>query len=65
LVLPDEPKITTSGSWYPSQYKDLSEFLNSDPGAINKLDINSRSRRYNLGGEENFFAPFLSNRTKS
>jgi hypothetical protein len=47
LVLPDEPKTTTSGSWYPSQYEDLGEFLNGDPGAIDKLDSNSRSRRYN------------------
>ncbi|NJR61994.1 MAG: hypothetical protein HC769_26095 [Cyanobacteria bacterium CRU_2_1] len=47
LVLPDEPETTTSGSRYPSQYEDLGEFLNSDPGAIAKLDSGSPSRRYN------------------
>ena len=47
LVLPDEPKTTISGSWYPSQYEDLGEFLNGDPGTINKLDSRSGSRRYN------------------
>ena len=46
LVLPDEPETTTSGSRYPSQYEDLGEFLNSDPGAIDKLDSGSRSRRF-------------------
>jgi hypothetical protein len=55
MVLPDEPKTKTSGSWYPSQYEDLGEFLNGDPGAnalrahcVNdKLDSGSGSRRYN------------------
>ncbi|MGI0493488.1 hypothetical protein ACN4EG_17030 [Alkalinema pantanalense CENA528] len=48
LVLPEEkPQTTASGSWYPSQYEDLDEFLNSDPGAIDKLDSGNRSRRFN------------------
>jgi hypothetical protein len=47
LVLPDEPKSPNSGSWYPSQYEDLGEFLNGDPEAIDKLDIGERSRHYN------------------
>ncbi|NJK52365.1 MAG: hypothetical protein HC936_05205 [Leptolyngbyaceae cyanobacterium SU_3_3] len=40
-------QTTTSSSWYPSQYEELGEFLNGDPGAIDKLDSGSRSRRYN------------------
>jgi hypothetical protein len=47
MVLPDEPRTTTSSSWYLSQYEDLGEFLNGDPGAIDKLDSGGRSRRYN------------------
>ncbi|MDX2242423.1 MAG: hypothetical protein NW224_17190 [Leptolyngbyaceae cyanobacterium bins.302] len=46
LVLPDEPKTTASDSRYPSQYEDLDEFLNSDQGAIDKLDGGSWSRRF-------------------
>src|SRR6476661_2110340 len=46
LVLPDKPKPPDFGSWYSSRYEDLSEFLNSDPGAIDKLDSGSRSRRF-------------------
>jgi hypothetical protein len=47
MVLPDEPKTKTSGSSYPSQYDDLGEFLNGNPGAIDKLDNNSQVSRYN------------------
>ena len=46
LLLPDEPKTTNSGSWHPSQYEDLGEFLNRDPGAIDQLDSGRRSPRY-------------------
>jgi hypothetical protein len=44
LVLPEEPKKENSGCWYPSRYEDLGEFLNGDPGAIDRLEGGRPSR---------------------
>jgi hypothetical protein len=45
IILEDSPIKPSSGSYYPSQYEDLDEFLNSDPGAIDRLDNGNRNTR--------------------
>lgn len=49
IIIRKTPVIPSSGSWYPSQYEDLDEFLNSGPGAIDKLgDGSPTNRRWRL-----------------
>lgn len=49
IIIRGTPVIASSSSLYPSQYENLDEFLNSDPGAIDKLgDGNPTNRRWRL-----------------
>lgn len=42
IIIKENPIKPTSGYYYPSEYEDLDEFLNSDPGAIDRLgDVSS------------------------
>ncbi|BAZ02988.1 hypothetical protein NIES37_70010 (plasmid) [Tolypothrix tenuis PCC 7101] len=45
LIIKENTVKHTSGSYYPSGYEDLDEFLNSDPGAIDKLGDKSSTTR--------------------
>ncbi|MHC5778570.1 hypothetical protein [Nostoc sp.] len=45
IIIKENPIKPASGYYYPSGYEDLDEFLNSDPGAIDRLGDESSTTR--------------------